>query len=40
MPTVGVTLCVIPRVPPEGLTAFHAYEAVVPPVLGDHGGMP
>ena len=33
----GITLCAILRVPPEGVTAFQAYEDAVLPLLAAHG---
>ena len=40
MDATGLTVCVIFRIPTEGLAAFHAYEDAVLPVLGDHDGKP
>lgn len=34
----SLTLCVIVRVPAEGVALFQAYEARVLPLLADHGG--
>jgi hypothetical protein len=35
----GLTLCVILRVPPDGIAPFLAYEDAVLPILADHGGL-
>ena len=38
MATGAVTLCVVLRVPPQGLEMFQAYEDHVLPLLARHGG--
>ena len=39
MPSSSLTFVLIARIPPEGVSAFAAYEDHVLPLLAEHGGV-